>query len=189
MPELTLMLHELETRHGEIPDVNDCYLVDIRDGDGRGPMVARHDLPKDYDEDNDPGIWPCPAFGQNFDALLVARHERSSFKYQWGGHHEHVRIGNNTPAVRTPVTLTFRWGEGHPRSSDGITLLLHEGTRHGYCKWCRCEMSAYPRDCAVRRLNVLADAVRGQQRPTTEDFSGRIDECLRAVEKWHRPKS
>lgn len=185
MPELTLMLHELESRHREIPDVEDCYLVDIRDGEGRGPMVARHDLPEGYDEDEDPGIWPCPAFGRHFDALQVARHERSSFKYQWGDHHERVRIGNNTPPVRVPVTLTFRWGEGHPKH-DGITLLLHEATPHDYCKWCRREMPPYPMDCAVRRLNALADAVRGQRKPTTEDFSERITECLRAVEKWHR---
>lgn len=175
MPEITCPLHELFDRAAEIPRADDLYLVDIRNADA-GPMRT----PEDIAEEN--GLWPVPYRGDMFDALVAAwgwalhPDDQASWRRQWG-RLDGVRIGRNTYTVSAPVTLTFRWGEGHP-VVDGVRMLPHEPDNKRdpeRCMWCHASMAGIPRDCQRRRLLALARAEVSER-----------GEHLAAVEKWHQ---
>lgn len=186
MPKLTIKLHELFGRASEIPDVSDCYLIDIRDEHGGGPCK---------DRDDEEGLWPVPYAAREFDALQAARDwqayggsndedDDDDADYNgwiWDGKkkNSYFRIGCNTPSVRHPVTLTFQWGEGDPKV-QGVEMLVHDaGTGVSeYCRKCRKQISAVPEDCSERRLRALSAAVGAAD-------VDQITTHQKAVALWH----
>ena len=171
--EVVVAIHELWDRHGEIPNVPDCYLVGI----------WNEQFPEDSVDEED-GCHPLgvvPFFAAKFDALQAAQDFdlQVDFTNQWPATGI-FRIGRNGRSVEAPVYLRFRWGLGHPKI-DGIEVLIHEkGLQYGHwCDHCHCEMGRTPTDCPTRRLRALATATDPKE----------IDQHRRAVELWHSPKS
>lgn len=174
MPEVVVPIHEFFDRHSEIPDTPDCYLVGMWSKDT--PEGAENE-----------GFYPTPWAANKIDALTGARDmDREDWDYQWGWdglpEHAHFRVGCNSPTVHHPVYMRFRWGDDTILTEDGLKMLDCESTDWDldgrYCKHCHRERSGKPRDCPVRRLRAMAEAV-GQ---------GTAGVHVRAVQKWHMPK-
>jgi len=173
MPEITLPLHELWHRHKEIPDVPDCYLIEI--------------WSDDFPEGDPEGecLYPTPWHAKAVAPLQAAREQNDYtwdyIGYGWDGESkDHFRMDNNTPGVRHPVHLKFHWGEGHPKT-DGIEPLPHikmvqRGHEMEYCDYCRYKPGAMPKDCPTRRLLAIQEAVKNGQP---------LDLHLRAITLWH----
>lgn len=185
--QVVMAMHELIDRHGEIPDVDDAYIVGMWNEDHREDAV-------DEEEGGHP-LWDIPWRLDQFDAFKSAREardpsdiegyksDRDAFEYQWPSTGI-FRIGCNTYSVQAPVYLRIRWGHGHPKTDDGLGLevemLPHELVHEEWCKHCGKKVGGASRDCATRRLRALAEAVRS--------LGGRdrvVKQHLLAVARWH----
>lgn len=168
MPTITVKFHELYKLAPQIPDVEDCYLINITDAYGNGSM-------KSYEDEQ--GLWIVPWRARKFDALTSAwrQGDEEDWENQWGWDKEDgsFRIGCNTIPVSHPIELTFQWGEGHPKVDD-VEMLSHELSDYysRYCKWCHKEVGGALSDCPERRLRAMATGVN-------------IELHLKAVQIWH----
>lgn len=181
--EVTLCLHELWERHAEIPDVDDCYLVDVWSDD-----ITREEA-RDPELDALP---PVPYKASNLDALTSAREhakleDEERWNWAWDGSEEdrNVRFQGNSATIRHPVYLTFRWGQGAPIGATGVAMLPHEvpGKYQRYCRHCGVEVGSVPRDCPTLRMRALADAVCEKPGSGSEY---EVRKHLDAVDEWHR---
>ena len=180
MPRLQTPMHMLPWVAKDIPDVDDLYLVHIEDSDGNTdheglfpvPWTARHCVPL-------VDAWSIDEYGD-------AEENLAEWQERWGWdedpEHNRTRLDMNTPTVRHPISMTFEWGEGHPKGVDGdvtVEMLPHEESGWGnYCKHCWKEYTGKPEDCPVRRLRAMADAV----------LQARAGIHVRAVRMWHQEK-
>lgn len=169
--EIVVAVHELWARKKEISNTKDCYLVGIwTDTQPEGTI--------DPEDDAFPRL-PCAA--SKVDALDEARSCRnaagwSDSPFSWDGlkgDHGRFRFGMNSPSIRHPVYLRFRWGAGAPRNSEGVQMLLHEPRYEGgeYCKHCHAQIYSVPSDCPTRRLRAV--------------FSAPGPDHLSAMKSWH----
>lgn len=177
--EVVVKMHELLTRHGEIPDVNDCYLVrvwtdDITEAEGQDPEADV--LP------------PVPFLASKIDALTSAREgESEDWNWEWDGTEENsnVRFQENSTTINHPIYLHFRWGQGAPTGGTGVAMLPHETASkyHEYCRHCGKEVGSVPKDCPTLRMRALADAVCEKPGSGSEY---EVRKHLDAVDEWHR---
>jgi hypothetical protein len=192
MPGVVVPLHELLERVKDVPDVDDCYLVGI----------WSDVIPEGDAEAVEHGVFPpTPLRADKFDALTSAREgDEDGWEYQWGwdgepGDGDRVRVGCNTPTVRHPIYLRFRWGEGVPGVVvDGIEMLPHVEAvveasykdrfgkpvlhRLELCDYCDAQITGTVSDCPGRRLHALAEAVAEGHRSAAEMHA-------QAVDMWH----
>jgi len=179
MPTFTTPMHTLLEVCKQIPDEEDCYLIECVDADGSS--------------DSD-GLLPVPWTAQRVLVLVDAwshgtwgneldqEEERREWEERWGWdgkpEHDRVRLDHNTPTVRHPIMMTFQWGEGHPKK-DGVEMIPHEEGEWGhYCAHCQKEYTGYPEDCPVLRLRAMADAV----------LQGTAGVHVKAVRAFHMPE-
>lgn len=180
--EVIVKMHELLARHGEIPDVDDCYLVrvwtdNITEAEGQNP-------------ENDV-LPPVPYLASNLDALTSARAgpsrgdaEEGWWGWEWDGTEENsnVRFQENSATINHPIYLYFRWGYGAPTGKSGAKMLPHEvpGKYQRFCRHCGYEVGSVPKDCPTLRMRALADIVR------LDTHSSEVQVQLAAVDEWHR---